>query len=89
MTGPAKGETLWLIDANNIVHRLYHAVPPEQSPSGQAVNAVTGWLRSLRAFRKRNRPRWVLPIFDGDGPRWRRTAGVPRRKRRHRQGVAR
>lgn len=70
-TGPQPGETVWLVDAHNLVHRLYHAVPPQVSPTGQHVNAVTGWIRSLRRLRKVDGARWVLPIFDAPGPCWR------------------
>lgn len=70
MTGPQPGETVYVVDANNIVHRLYHAVPQQVSPTGQPVNAVVGWIRNVRSLRKRG-ARWVLPIFDAPGPSWR------------------
>lgn len=70
MSGPQYGETVYVVDADNIVHRLYHAVPQQISPSGQPVNAVVGWVRAIRSLRKRG-ARWVLPVFDAPGPNWR------------------
>ena len=70
MTGPGKGDRVVIIDSDNMVHRLYHAVPPTTSPSGHEVNAVIGWVRSLRRFYQ-DGARWVLPVFDGPGNGWR------------------
>ena len=45
MTGPQGGERLWLIDANSVVHRLYHAIPSAKAPAtGQEINAVVGFV---------------------------------------------
>ncbi len=71
MSGPQAGERLWLVDANNVVHRLYHALPPTPAPTGAAINAVVGWLRWLRELRRHHEVKFLLPIFDGDGPGWR------------------
>jgi DNA polymerase-1 len=70
--GPQRGERLWLIDANNVVHKLYHAIPSTRAPAtGRETNAVVGWLRWLRVLRRHHEVKWLLPIFDGDGPGWR------------------
>lgn len=69
--GPQRGDRLWLVDANNVVHRLYHALPPTPAPTGAAINAVVGWLRWLRELRRHHEVKWLIPIFDGDGPGWR------------------
>lgn len=71
MTGPTKGDRVYLIDAHNMIHRLYHAVPPTTSPTGQEANAVIGWCRSMRRLYQ-DGARWVLPIFDGPGDNWRK-----------------
>lgn len=73
--GPQRGEKIYFIDANNWVHRLYHAIPKTLSPSGAHVNAVVGFLAQLRKLRKMldPAPRWIVPVFDAapDGG-WRR-----------------
>ena len=73
--GPQRGEKIYFIDANNWVHRLYHAMPPMLSPSGAHVNAVIGVLSMLRKLRTMldPPPRWIVPVFDAapDGG-WRR-----------------
>ena len=68
----ATGDTLWLVDANNQIHRLYHARPIEFAPAtGQPINAVTGWVSTLRRLRKSEGARFIMPIFDGEGHGWR------------------
>lgn len=70
--GPQPGDRLWLIDANSVVHKLYHAIPSTKAPAtGQEINAVVGWLRWLRLLRTYHGAIFVLPIFDGDGTGWR------------------
>ncbi len=75
--GPQRGERVWLIDAHNMVHRLFHGVPllEHVAPAtGQPINAVVGWVRSLRGLRTREgreAVKYVIPIFDGDGDGWR------------------
>lgn len=75
LDGPRPGERLWLIDVGSWVHRLYHACPPQLSPSGVPVAALIGFLRQLRKLRTQvdPAPRWILPVFDAapDGG-WRR-----------------
>jgi DNA polymerase-1 len=71
MSGPQPGETVWVVDVNNIIHRLYHAIPEQVSPTGQRVNAAVGWVRTLRRLRKDDGARWILPVFDSPGPGWR------------------
>lgn len=73
--GPRPPEQLYLIDADSWIHRLYHACPPQLSPSGAPVNALIGFVRQLRKLRTLvdPAPRWILPVFDAapDGG-WRR-----------------
>jgi DNA polymerase-1 len=68
--------TLYVIDASSIMHRLYHAVPIETTrarDSDQPLNVVIGWVRSLRRLREFG-ARYIVPVFDGDGPGWRHEA---------------
>lgn len=71
--GPQVGETVHILDATGMIHALYHAVPIETTRSlngGQPLNAVVGWVRSLRRLRK-NGARYIVPVFDGEGRGWR------------------
>jgi len=65
---PRAGDKLYLLDLDGLVHRLYHAVPPELSPTGDPVpiNAVLGLTRQLRKIRTQidPTPRWALGVFD-------------------------
>lgn len=70
------GETLYIIDASSIIHRLYHAVPLDSTRainSDQPLNVVIGWVRSLRRLREFG-ARYIVPVFDGEGPGWRHEA---------------
>jgi len=72
----ATPSTLYVIDASSIMHRLYHAVPIETTrarDSDQPLNVVIGWVRSLRRLREFG-ARYIVPVFDGDGPGWRHEA---------------
>jgi len=71
--GPEPGERLYLVDAHNLVHRVFHAGAPILAPGdGQTpVHAVIGWTRQMRALRVSHGCRFLLPIFDGPGPSWR------------------
>jgi DNA polymerase-1 len=61
--------TLLLIDANALIHRGFHALPPSlTSPRGEQVNAVYGFalmlLRALNQFK----PDYAVAAFDVRGP---------------------
>ncbi len=53
-----------LIDANSLIHRAFHALPPLLTKDGQLVNAVYGFatifLKSLKDFK----PNYVACCFD-------------------------
>lgn len=73
MTGPARGDRVYLVDANNLTHKIYHGVPAAEhvSPDGRIVNAVVGWVRTLRRLRQTQGVRFMVPVFDGAGETWR------------------
>ncbi|MEK7123985.1 MAG: DNA polymerase I, partial [Patescibacteria group bacterium] len=64
-------KTLILIDANALIHRAYHALPPLSTKKGEIVNAVYGFasvfLKILREFK----PDYVLAAFDLPAPTFR------------------
>lgn len=53
-----------LIDANSLIHRAFHALPPLLTKNGELVNAVYGFatifLKSLKDFK----PDYVACCFD-------------------------
>lgn len=62
-----------IIDGNNLTHRVFHAVPHDGAvtPDGKLVNAVIGWVRSIRSIRRSTDAPMILPVFDGEGKNWR------------------
>ncbi len=64
MPGPEKKRTFLLLDANNLIHRAYHALPPLRTKEGELVNAVYGFLLFL--FRAINdySPQYLTAAFD-------------------------
>jgi len=55
-----------IIDANSLIHRAFHALPPLTTKDGQLVNAVYGFttilLKTLRDFK----PDYIACCFDVD-----------------------
>ena len=71
--GPQHGERVYILDATNKIHQLYHAVPRANTMAmtgDQPLNAVIGWVRVLRRLYK-DGVRYIIPVFDGDGDGWR------------------
>ena len=50
---PQIGDIVFVLDGDNLVHRVYHshAVDGYTAPDGTPLNAVIGWVRSIRAFK--------------------------------------
>lgn len=71
-------ETLLLIDANSLIHRAYHALPPFTSPEGQPTGALYG-LSSilLKIFNEgllgNGAPEYIAAAFDRPEPTFRKT----------------
>ncbi|TSC74809.1 MAG: DNA polymerase I [Parcubacteria group bacterium Gr01-1014_44] len=62
---------LILIDANALVHRAFHALPPLTSPEGMVVNAVYGFTSVLIKAIKDMKPDYMAAAFDLPGPTFR------------------
>ncbi|MBI2038474.1 MAG: hypothetical protein HYT19_00940 [Candidatus Nealsonbacteria bacterium] len=62
---------LLIIDANSVIHRAYHALPPLTSKSGEMVNAVYGFLLVFLKVIKEFKPAFVAACFDVKGPTFR------------------
>ncbi len=62
---------LLVIDANALVHRAYHALPPLKTKKGELVNAVYGFLSVFLKTIKELKPDYVAACFDMPGPTFR------------------
>jgi DNA polymerase-1 len=57
-------ERLLILDANSILHRVYHALPPLTTKKGELVNAIYGFLLVLFRVIKEFKPDYVCACFD-------------------------
>lgn len=56
---------LVLIDAHALIHRAYHAIPPNlTSPSGEPVNATYGFASTLLRVLAEENPDYIAAAFD-------------------------
>lgn len=63
---------LVLIDANALIHRSYHAIPPSlTTKKGEIVNAVYGFTAMLLKVLKDLKPDYILTAFDLPKPTFR------------------
>jgi DNA polymerase-1 len=63
---------LILLDANALVHRAYHAIPPNlTSPTGEPTNATYGFAATLLKVLAEEKPDYIAAAFDV-GPSFRR-----------------
>jgi DNA polymerase-1 len=65
-------ENFVIIDANSIIHRAFHALPPLKSKDGQVVNAVYGFLLVLFKLLKDLEPKYFVACFDVPKPTFRK-----------------
>lgn len=57
-------KTLLLIDANSLIHRFFHALPPLTTPDGEAIQAIYGLTGVLLKILKERKPDYVAAAFD-------------------------
>lgn len=62
---------LVLIDANSLLHRAFHAVPPLTTPKGQPINAVYGFAAMLLKVLSEINPTYVVVAWDTSKPTFR------------------
>jgi len=55
---------LLILDANSIIHRTYHALPPLKTKNGKLVNAIYGFLLVLFKVIEEFRPFYICACFD-------------------------
>lgn len=64
-------KTLLLIDANSIIHRAFHALPPFTGPDGRPTGALYGISAMLLNIWRDSRPEYVAALFDRPEPTFR------------------
>lgn len=65
-------EKLLLIDANSLIHRAYHALPPLTGPQGQPTGALYGLASVIIKLFKEESPQYVAAAFDRKEPTFRK-----------------
>ena len=66
-----ENKKLLIIDANALIHRAFHALPPLTTKSGEQVNAVYGFLLVLFRALKEFQPEYAVAAFDFPGKTFR------------------
>jgi DNA polymerase-1 len=64
-------KTLLLFDANSIIHRSFHALPPFTGPDGQPTGAIYGIASILLKLWREERPDYAAALFDRPEPTFR------------------
>ncbi len=59
-----KLRTLLLIDANSLIHRAYHALPPLTTPEGKPIGAIYGLSSMLLKILREEKPDYAAVAFD-------------------------
>ena len=67
-------KTALLIDANALIHRAWHALPPLTAPDGRIVNAVYGFSSVLMNILKSEHPDYLAVCWDTPEPTYRHEA---------------
>jgi len=64
-------KTLLLIDANSLIHRAFHALPPFTSKNGTATHALYGVASILIKIWREEKPAYAAALFDRNEPTFR------------------
>jgi DNA polymerase-1 len=64
-------KTLLLIDANSMVHRAYHALPPMTNAKGEPTNALYGLSSLFLKLWREEKPEYAAALFDRPEPTYR------------------
>ncbi|TSC59920.1 MAG: DNA polymerase I [Parcubacteria group bacterium LiPW_15] len=62
---------LLLIDANSLIHRAFHALPPMTAPDGSPSQAIYGVSRILLKLWREEKPDYAAALFDRPEPTFR------------------
>lgn len=60
-----------MIDANSLIHRSFHALPPLTNPKGEPINAVYGLSSILLKILREHNPDYIAAAFDRPEPTFR------------------
>jgi DNA polymerase-1 len=60
-----------IIDANALIHRAYHALPPLRNKKGELINAIYGFCSILFKILKELEPDFIIAAFDLPFPTFR------------------
>lgn len=63
-----------ILDANSIMHRSFHALPPLTTRDGELVNAVFGFASILMTILLQEEPYYIAAAFDTAAPTFRHEA---------------
>lgn len=66
-----KNKDFVVVDANALLHRSYHALPPMTSPEGQVVGGVYGFFSTFFKMHQELQPDYVVVCFDLPEPTFR------------------
>src|SRR6185312_3664433 len=64
-------KTLLLIDANSIIHRAFHALPPFTGPDGRPTGALYGISAMMLTLWRTAKPDYAAALFDTPEPTFR------------------
>jgi len=65
-------KTLILIDANSLIHRTFHALPPLTTPDNQPIGAIYGLTKILLKIIREQSPDYIAACFDRPEPTFRK-----------------
>ena len=77
-----------VIDANALIHRAWHALPPMTAPDGKLVNAVYGFTSILIKILAQERPDVLAVCWDTEAPTFRHEALETYKAQREKQDQA-
>ncbi|MFA4954979.1 MAG: DNA polymerase I [Patescibacteria group bacterium] len=80
-----KRQTALLLDANALLHRAWHALPPMTSSDGKLVNAVYGFSSVLINILRQERPDYLVACWDTAAPTFRHEAAPNYKAQREKQ----
>lgn len=64
-------KTLLLIDANSLLHRAYHALPPLTAKDGSPAGALYGVTKIMNKILREEKPEYIAACFDRPEPTFR------------------
>lgn len=65
-------DILLLVDANSLIHRAFHALPPFTTPDGEPSGALYGLASMLIKVMRERPPRYIIAAFDRPEPTFRK-----------------